>query len=286
MDGNSVSPLHGVPGRGILCFSWMTSSALSGTLESSPFGLSSTLFLFLFFFLSYSSKSMSAWQTEETSRGVKVCDSPDSGSQTVRKEQWAILHLRPSSLCLLPHYLLTRGKPALHPPFLAGPAVTRTRRQGHKLAHKASFCLDHGPTWYGKEKPSVTLQDKGRRERRWNKAKRKSKKKFPGWLKGKCDQYDGDKWESHQPLPSSYSNSPKWYAYWPFLGSTTWRSIYSEFITMLTTHQLVPFCGWHGWLLAWRGWESSLKHSPCCIHFNPRQESWCTVNSESNYYGH
>lgn len=98
--------------------------------------------------------------TDWRSGGVKACDSPDPGSQTVRKEQRAMLHLRPSSPCLLPHYVLTWGKPALHPPFLAGPAVTRTKRQGHKLAHKASFCLDHGHTWYRKEKPSVAPQDK------------------------------------------------------------------------------------------------------------------------------
>lgn len=42
--------------------------------------------------------------------------------------------------------------------------------------------------------------------------------KFPGWLKGKCDQNDGDKWESYQPLPSSYSNSPNDMPIVTFLG--------------------------------------------------------------------
>lgn len=160
MDVNSVSSLHGGPGRGILSFSCMTSSALSGTLESSSFGLSTTLLLFpsSSFLLLQIHISLTDWRN---TGGVKACDSPDPGRQTVRKEQRAMLHLRPSSPCLLPHDLPTRGKPALHPPFLAGPAVTRTKRHGHKLAHKASFCLDHGHTWYGKEKPSVALQDKG-----------------------------------------------------------------------------------------------------------------------------
>lgn len=73
MDVNSVSPLHGGPGRRILCFSWMTSSALSGTLESSSFGLSSALFLF---FLSFSflllqiHVSLTDWRNKWRSKSV------------------------------------------------------------------------------------------------------------------------------------------------------------------------------------------------------------------------
>lgn len=147
---------HGGPGRGILSFSWMTASALSGTARELSLWAQHYSVSFPFFFLSSSSKSMSAWQTEETSMWLSRPRQSDCKEGTTS-------HAPPQALnkpCLLPHYVLTWGKPALLPTFLTDPAVTRTKRQGHKLAHKASFCLDHGHTWYGKEKSSVALQEK------------------------------------------------------------------------------------------------------------------------------
>lgn len=213
MDGNSVSPLHGGPGRGIPCFSWVTSAALSGTLASSPFGLSSALFLF---FLSFSflllqiHVSLTDWRDKWRSKSMWLSRLRQSDCK-----EGTTSHPPPQALKPVPAFTLPANPretcPA--PPFPGRPCCDKNQTSRSQTSTQGIFLPWSWPHLVWERKAICGSPGQGQERTRWSKAKRKIKEKFPGWLKGKYDQHDGDKWESHQPLPSPYSNSSKWYAY-------------------------------------------------------------------------
>lgn len=130
---------------GIISVSWKTSFALSnGCRSSRPLGSALSCFLSPFFpFFLTPPNLCQLDKAKEQVEEQKSGDCPNPG-QMARKEQRTITHLRPPNKPV-PAPTISWEKPALPPPFLTSPAVTRTKLQGHKLTHTASFCLDHRP---------------------------------------------------------------------------------------------------------------------------------------------
>lgn len=177
---------------------------------------------------------MPAWQTKETNGGVEDCRLSQT-KQSDSKERTKSHH--PSQTPQQAHacfHTLCKpwGKPALHPPFLTSHAMARTELQGHKLTHKALFCLIRGQTWCGKEKPAVALEEKGQGRRLGGQRERQrasslsGRSLLDGWKVSVIRR--AVKNGNHTTPPQLTLQQPNIACLWrPFLGCKTGRSTQS-----------------------------------------------------------